>query len=88
MEEKKFDINSFIGFVLLGAIMIWYFYMNQPTPEQLEQQRVEQVQDSLWHRSDPHSPTVGLRWAIPPRRRGPRPASTRVPVTRPAHRVT
>lgn len=32
MEEKKFDLNSLIGFVLLGAIMIWYFYMNQPAP--------------------------------------------------------
>ena len=47
MEEKKFDLNSLIGFVLLGAIMLWYFYTNQPTPEQLEQQRAEQVQDSI-----------------------------------------
>ncbi len=47
MEEKKFDLNSLIGFVLLGAIMIYYFYTNQPTPEQLEQQRAEQVQDSI-----------------------------------------
>ena len=47
MEENKFDLNSLIGFVLLGAIMIWYFYMNQPTPEQLESQKMEQVADSL-----------------------------------------
>ena len=47
MEEKKFDLNSLIGFVLLGAIMIYYFYTNQPTPEQLERQRAEQVQDSI-----------------------------------------
>ena len=47
MEEKKFDLNSLIGFVLLGAIMIYYFYTNQPTPEQIEQQRAEQVQDSI-----------------------------------------
>ena len=47
MEEKKFDLNSLIGFVLLGAIMIWYFYMNQPTPEELEKQRTEQIQDSI-----------------------------------------
>ena len=38
MEEKKFDLNSLIGFVLLGAIMLWYFYTNQPTPEELELQ--------------------------------------------------
>ena len=35
MEEKKFDFNSLIGFVLLGAIMIWWMYTNQPTPEEL-----------------------------------------------------
>ncbi|PID71069.1 MAG: membrane protein insertase YidC [Flavobacteriales bacterium] len=47
MEEKKFDINAFIGFLLLGAIMIYYFYANQPTPEELEKQQIEQVQDSI-----------------------------------------
>ncbi len=47
MEEKKFDINSLIGFVLLGAIMLWYFYSNQPTPEQLAKQKTEQIQDSI-----------------------------------------
>lgn len=52
MEEKKFDLNSLIGFVLLGAIMIWYFYMNQPTPEELEKQKTEQLQEA----SDADSP--------------------------------
>lgn len=47
MEEKKFDLNSLIGFVLLGAIMLWYFYNNQPTPEEIAKQRTEQVQDSI-----------------------------------------
>ena len=47
MEEKKFDLNSLIGFVLLGAIMIYYFYTNQPTPEELAKQKLEQVQDSI-----------------------------------------
>ncbi len=47
MEEKKFDINSLIGFVLLGAIMLWYFYSSQPTPEELAKQKIEQVQDSI-----------------------------------------
>jgi len=47
MEEKKFDINSLIGFVLLGAIMMWYFYTNQPTPEELAKQNTERIQDSI-----------------------------------------
>jgi len=47
MEEKKFDVNSLIGFVLLGAIMLWYLYTNQPTPEELAKQKIEHVQDSI-----------------------------------------
>ena len=29
MEKKKFDANSFIGLLLLGAIMLWFMYTNQ-----------------------------------------------------------
>ena len=29
MEQKKFDTNSFIGLLLLGAIMLWFMYTNQ-----------------------------------------------------------
>jgi len=29
MEQKKFDLNSFIGLLLLGAIMLWFMYNNQ-----------------------------------------------------------
>ena len=47
MEEKKFDINSLIGFVLLGALMMFWLYNNQPTPEELEKQRTEFKQDSI-----------------------------------------
>lgn len=48
MEEKKFDVNSLIGFLLLGAIMIWYMYTNQPTPEELAKQKTEQrIKDSI-----------------------------------------
>jgi YidC/Oxa1 family membrane protein insertase len=52
MEEKKFDINSLIGFVLLGAIMMWYFYTNQPTPEELAKQKTERIQDSIQSTQD------------------------------------
>jgi len=46
MEQKKFDSTSLIGMLLLGAIMIWYMYTNQPTPEELEKQNtIEQVQE-------------------------------------------
>ncbi|MCM2302083.1 MAG: membrane protein insertase YidC [Flavobacteriaceae bacterium] len=46
MEEKKFDLNSLIGFILLGLIMVWYFYMNQPTPETLQNNQEQVVKDT------------------------------------------
>lgn len=47
MEGKKFDINSLIGFILLGAIMLWWMYTTQPSPEELEAEKnkeTEQIQ--------------------------------------------
>ncbi len=44
MEEKKIDINSIIGFALIFGILIFWFYQNQPTPEELEAQKAEQQQ--------------------------------------------
>ncbi len=47
MEEKKFDFNSLIGFVLLGAIMLWWMWSNQPTPEEIaaeEKAAIEKVE--------------------------------------------
>ena len=49
MEEKKFDINSLIGFILLGAIMLWWMYSTKPSPEEIEAEKnkeTEQVQDA------------------------------------------
>lgn len=43
MEEKKLDINSIIGFVLIFGILIFMFYQNQPTQEELEAQKAEQA---------------------------------------------
>ena len=47
MEEKKLDINSIIGFVLIALILIYMLYQNQPTPEEIQAQeeaRQEQVE--------------------------------------------
>ena len=50
MEQKKFDYNSFIGMILLGGIMLWYFNTNKPevteevkTPEVVETAVTNQV---------------------------------------------
>ncbi len=39
MEEKKFDLNSIIGFALIFGIVAFMFYQNQPTPEEIEAQK-------------------------------------------------
>ncbi|WP_299550342.1 membrane protein insertase YidC [Seonamhaeicola sp.] len=45
MEEKKLDINSIIGFVLIFGILAYMLWQNQPTPEELEaQEKVKQEQ--------------------------------------------
>ena len=48
MEEKKLDVNSLIGFILIGGILIWMLFLNQPSAEELEaeQTQTEQVQDT------------------------------------------
>jgi len=45
MEEKKLDLNSIIGFVLISGILIWMLYSNAPSPEELkEKEKKEQVE--------------------------------------------
>lgn len=44
MEEKKLDINSIIGFLLIFGILIFWFYTNQPTPEEAAAQKAQQEQ--------------------------------------------
>ena len=45
MEEKKLDINSIIGFILIFGIIMYMLWQNQPTPEELEaQEKAKQEQ--------------------------------------------
>ncbi len=39
MEEKKLDINSIIGFILIFGILVYMMYQNTPTPEEIEAQK-------------------------------------------------
>lgn len=52
MEEKKLDINSIIGFVLIFGILIFMFYQNRPTPEELEAQKAKQEQVEAESKTD------------------------------------
>lgn len=43
MEEKKFDLNSLIGFLLIGAIFIWMLWLQTPSDEEIaaEEAKIE-----------------------------------------------
>ncbi len=41
MEEKKLDVKSIIGFVLIFGILLFMMWQNQPTPEEVKAQEAE-----------------------------------------------
>lgn len=41
MEEKKFDLNSIIGFVLIFGILIWIMYQNQPSDKEIAAEKAK-----------------------------------------------
>lgn len=41
MEDKKFDINSLIGFVLIGGILVWMLYLNKPSEEEIQAEKAK-----------------------------------------------
>ena len=44
MEQKKLDLNSIIGFALIFVIIIWMFYNNQPSKEELAAEKAKKEQ--------------------------------------------
>lgn len=44
MEEKKFDLNSVIGFVLIFGILIWIMYQNQPSEATVAAEKAKKEQ--------------------------------------------
>ena len=44
MEEKKFDVKSIIGFVLIFILLLWVMNNNRPTQEELAKRKTEQEQ--------------------------------------------
>ena len=47
MEEKKFDLNSIIGFILIFAIFGVMMYFNQPTEEEIQAEKEKQEQEKI-----------------------------------------
>ena len=59
MEEKKFDINSIIGFILIFGILIFMMYQNSPTEEELKaQEKAKQEQVEAEKKESKQNETV------------------------------
>ena len=59
MEEKKLDINSIIGFVLIFGILAYMLWQNQPSPEEIEaQEKAKQEQVESEQRSKVQEETL------------------------------
>jgi len=46
MEEKKFDVNSFIGMILIGGILLWWMNSTQPEVTPNTETTTEQIINS------------------------------------------
>lgn len=57
MEEKKFDFKSFIGFTLIFVILMWMMYNNQPTKEELVEQKKKELAEKTAKSEKPQSVT-------------------------------
>ena len=44
MEEKKLDLNSIIGFILIFGILVWIMYQNQPTEKEVAADKAKKEQ--------------------------------------------
>ena len=58
MEEKKFDLNSLIGFILIGIIIVYMLYQNAPTEEELQERAKQEQIDQ--EEEDTGQPTLDL----------------------------
>lgn len=55
MEEKKFDPNSLIGFLLIFGILIWIMYQNKPTEAEIAAEKAKKelvAKDSKTKKTD------------------------------------
>ena len=43
-QEKKFDFNQTIGFILIAILFGVFYFLNKPSDEQIEEQKKELVQ--------------------------------------------
>lgn len=58
MEEKKFDVKSIIGFVLIFILLLWVMNNNRPTQEELAKRKAEQEQAAAAKNSQNNTATA------------------------------
>ncbi|MFT4802428.1 MAG: YidC/Oxa1 family membrane protein insertase, partial [Flavobacteriaceae bacterium] len=61
MEEKKFDVNTIVGFLLIGAILLYMLWQNAPTPEELEAQQAEKEKTEQIENDNKATEAVGQK---------------------------
>lgn len=44
MEERKLDVKSIIGFVIIGILLLWMIYNQTPTQEELDREKAQKEQ--------------------------------------------
>ncbi len=54
MEQKKFDSNSILGFVLISGILIWMLYLNKPTEEEIQAEQARKEAEALEAEKQPN----------------------------------
>lgn len=58
MEEKKLDLNSIIGFVLIFFIMVFMFWQNKPSEEELAEQEKDKQENVEAKRIEEQEATI------------------------------
>ena len=72
MEEKKLDLNTVIGYILIFGILLYMLWQNQPTPEEIARRcqeiRSEWSDDEIARREETKVLPVWMpnqkRWAM------------------------
>lgn len=57
MEEKKLDVKSIIGFVLISGLLMWMMYTKGPKPEEVKAEQEKEQVEAVSDENSPLNPT-------------------------------
>jgi YidC/Oxa1 family membrane protein insertase len=64
MEEKKFDPNSLIGFVLIFGILLWIMYQNKPSEKEIAAEKAKKELVAKETKAEATAPKTSVPVAI------------------------